>query len=122
MGKVKRGITVVSVAVCAFAGAADKTLFRDDFDGDLSHWRGLGGGWSVEAGVGADGSRALVWRTSKDGKKPSLLQYPLTAFRPGMTCRETFVNHSAFGQECHIRAIRRAECLFQRVAVAICPI
>ena len=99
MGKVKRGITVVSVAVCAFAGAADKTLFRDDFDGDLSHWRGLGGGWSVEAGVGADGSRALVWRTPKDGKKPSLLQYPLTAFRPGMklevSCRAKIVEAGA---------------------------
>ena len=77
-------IAVLAVVGTACMAADDGTILHEDFEKDLVGWQGLGCGWSVEPKVGPDGSNALVWRAPKDGTKPALLQFPLTAFRPGM--------------------------------------
>ena len=72
-------------ALNAYAEDSGKLLLDEDFDKGFSGgWEGLGGGWSLEEGVGKGGSCALVWRKPDAGEKPSLLKCPLAAFRPGM--------------------------------------
>ena len=74
---------IVAGAICPAAEDA-AVLLKEDFDGNLLNWQGLGNGWRVERGVGANGSCALVWRKPEAGKNPSLLKHHLAAFRPGM--------------------------------------
>ena len=81
---VRFAVAVLAVAAARCAVAECPSLLEENFDGASLKWQGLGCGWSVEPKVGSDGSNALVWRTPKNGTKPALLQYPLTAFRPGM--------------------------------------
>lgn len=83
---------VVSLAVsCLASGGTGTVVLKENFDGDISKWEGLGFGWNVEPGVGTGGSKAIVWRTPAKGVKPQLTRCWLTGYRPGMkvevTCR-----------------------------------
>ena len=88
-------VAVLAVVAARCAAAECTLLLEENFDGAPLKWQGLGCGWSVEPGVGLDGSNALVWRKPTGDAKPALLQCLLNGFRPGMalevSCRARVV-------------------------------
>lgn len=85
-------IALVFCAFCALCrAAAEEVLFAESFDrGGLEKWEGLGCGWSVEPGVGREGSHALVWRAPAGGGKPRLVRRWMPEYRPGMKVEVAF--------------------------------